>query len=79
MQSIVTDDPMLLPGLRIDPLRLLAGCRKQLLPNGLTEDWELEAPTAANRALGLMSIPRAAVAQKDRCHLMGHLRMPRAR
>jgi len=39
---------------------------KQLLPNGLTEDRELEAPTAANCALGLMSIPGAAVAQKDR-------------
>jgi len=51
--------------------------RKQ--KRGLTEDRELEAPTAANRALGLMSIPGAAVAQIDRCHLMGHLRMPRAR
>jgi len=53
--------------------------KKQLLPNRLTEDRELEAPTAANRALGLMSIPGAAVAQKDRCHLVEHLRMPRAR
>jgi len=53
--------------------------KKQLLPNRLTEFWELEAPTAANRALGLMSIPGAAVTQKDRCHLVGHLRMPRAR
>jgi len=43
------------------------------------EDRELQAPTAANRALVLMSILRAAVAQKDRCHLVGHLRMPRAR
>jgi len=40
---------------------------------------ELEAPTAANHALGLMPIPGAAVAQKDRCHLEGHLTMPRAR
>jgi len=52
--------------------------RKPLLPNGLTEDRELEAPTVANRALGLMSIPGAAVTQKDRCHVVGHLRMPRA-
>jgi len=36
--------------------------KKQLLPNRLTEDRELEAPTAANRALGLMSILGAAVA-----------------
>jgi len=34
---------------------------------------------AANRAPGLMSIPGAAVAQKDHCHLVGHLRMLRAR
>jgi len=47
--------------------------KKQLLPNGLTKDWELETPTAANRALGLMSIPGAAVAQKDGCHMVGHL------
>jgi len=53
--------------------------KKHLLPNGLTEDRELEAPTAANRALGLMSLTRVAVAQKDRCHLVGHLRTPRAR
>jgi len=31
--------------------------KKQLLPNVLTKDRELEAPTAANCALGLMSIP----------------------
>jgi len=42
------------------------------------EDRELEAPTAANHALGLMSILGEAVAQKDCCHLVGHLRMPRA-
>jgi len=54
--------------------------KKQLLPNRLMEDWELEAaPTVANSALGLMSIPRAAVAQKDRCYLVGYLRMPRSR
>jgi len=53
--------------------------KKQLLPNGLMEDRELEAPTAVNCALGLMSIPGAAVAQKDCCHLVGHLRMHRAR
>jgi len=44
-----------------------------------TEDWELEAPTAANRALGLTSIPGAAVTQKVRCHLVEQSRMPRAR
>jgi len=49
--------------------------RKPLLPNGLAEDRELEA----NRALGLMLILGAAVTQKDCCHLVGHLRMPRAR
>jgi len=38
--------------------------KKQLLPNRLTEDRKLEAPTAANRALGLMSIQSAAVDQK---------------
>jgi len=48
--------------------------KKQLLPNRLTEDREPEAPTVANRALGLVSIPGAAVAQKDHCHLVGHLR-----
>jgi len=53
--------------------------KKQLMPNGLTEDRELEAPTAAHRAQGLMSIPEEAVTQKDRCHLVGHLRIPRAR
>jgi len=57
----------------------LFGADRRLLPNRLTEDWELEAPTAANRALGLMSIPGAAVTQKDCCHLVGHLRMPTAR
>jgi len=53
--------------------------KKQLLPNGLMEDRELEVPTAANHALGLMLIPGTAVTQKDRYHLVGHLRMPRAR
>jgi len=43
------------------------------------EDHELEAPTAANRALGLMSIPGTAVAQKDHYHLVGKLRTPTAR
>jgi len=42
-------------------------------------DRELDAPTVANRALGLMLILEVAVAQKDRCHLKGHRRMPRAR
>jgi len=41
--------------------------------------WELEAPTVAHRALGLMLILGVAVAQQDRCHLVGHLKMPRAR
>jgi len=36
--------------------------KKQLLPNRLTEDRELEAPTAAN--IGTMSIPGAAVTQR---------------
>jgi len=53
--------------------------KKQLLPNRMTEDRELKGPTAANLALGLMSIPGAAVAQKDHCHLVGHFRMPSAR
>jgi len=35
--------------------------------------------TVVNRALGLMLILGVAVAQKDRCRLVGHLRMPRAR
>jgi len=39
--------------------------KKQLLPNRLTEDRELEMPIAANRAVRLMSIPGSAVAQKD--------------
>jgi len=43
------------------------------------EDRELEVPTVANHALGLMLILGVAVTQKDRCHLVGHLRMPRAR
>jgi len=38
-----------------------------------------EAPTVANCALGLMLILGVAVAQKDRCQLVGHLRMPRGR
>jgi len=53
--------------------------KKRMLPHRPTEDRELEAPTVANRALGLMLILGAAVALKDRCHLVGHLRMPRAR
>jgi len=40
---------------------------------------ELEVPTVVNLALGLMLILGVAVAQEDRCHLVGHLRMPRAR
>jgi len=52
---------------------------KRMLPHRLTLDRELEAPTVANRALGLMLILGVAVTQKDRCHLVGHLRMPRAR
>jgi len=53
--------------------------KRRMLLHRPTEDRELEAPTVANRALGLMLILGVAVAQKDRCHLMGHLRMPRAR
>jgi len=53
--------------------------KKRMLPHRPTEDRELEAPTVANRALGLMLILGVAVALKDRCHLVGHLRMPRAR
>jgi len=45
--------------------------KKQLLTNRLVEDRELEAPTAANGAPVLMPALRAAVAQKDRCHLVG--------
>jgi len=54
---------------------------KRMLPHRPTEDRELEAPSAtvANCALGLMLILGVAVAQKDRCHLVGHLGMPRAR
>jgi len=39
----------------------------------------VEAPTAANCATVLMPSLRAAVTQKDRCHLVGHLRVPRFR
>jgi len=53
--------------------------KKRMLPHRPTENRELEEPTVSNRALRLMLIPGVAVAQKDRCHLMGHLRMPRAR
>jgi len=53
--------------------------KKQKLPHRPTQDRELEAPTVANRALGLMLILGVAVAQKDRCHLVGHLRMLKAR
>jgi len=52
---------------------------KRMLLRRSTWDRELEAPTVANRAMGLMLIVGVAVAQKDRCHLVGHLRMPRAR
>jgi len=52
--------------------------KKRMLPHRPTEDQELEAPTVANHALGLMLILGVAVAQKDSCHLVGHLRMPRA-
>jgi len=53
--------------------------KKQLLPNMLTYDREIEVPTTANRALGRMSISGAAVAQKDHCQMVAHLRMPTAR
>jgi len=53
--------------------------KKQMLPHRPTQDREVEAPTVANRALGLMLILGVAVTQKDHCHLVGHLRMPRAR
>jgi len=53
--------------------------KKRMLPHRSTQDRELETPTVANRALGLMLILGVAVAQKDRCHLVGHLRMPRDR
>jgi len=48
--------------------------KKRMLPHKPTEDRELEAPTVANRALGLTLILGVAVAQKDRCHLAGQLR-----
>jgi len=47
--------------------------------HGSKKDRELEVPTVANRALGLMLILGVAVAQKDHCHQVGHLKMPRAR
>jgi len=50
--------------------------KKRMLPHRLTLDRELEAPTVANHALGLMLILGVAVAQKNRCHLVGYLRMP---
>jgi len=53
--------------------------KKQMMPHRPTVDRKLEAPTAANRALGLMLILGVAVAQKDRCHLVGHPRVPKAR
>jgi len=52
--------------------------KSECCPIRPTEDRELEAPTVANRAMGLMLILGVAVAQKDPCHLVGHLRMPRA-
>jgi len=52
--------------------------KKQLLPNKLVEDREHEAPTAANCAPVLRLALRAAVAQKDRHHLVGHFRVLRA-
>jgi len=53
--------------------------KRRMLPHRPTWDRELEAPTVVNRALGLMLILGVAVAQKDRCHLVGHLRVPKAR
>jgi len=44
--------------------------KKRVLPHRPTVDWELEASTVANRALRLMLILGAAVAQKDHCHLV---------
>jgi len=147
IQYLLSTFPVWVPGLRIDPPRLLAGCRKRrlnqaspnlrgliwllewkrehseegplvgtlpqelssfswqanqswfkerinaqapdksawdnkkklMLPHRSTYDRELEAPTVANRALGLTLILGVAVVQKDCCHLVGHLRMPRAR
>jgi len=52
---------------------------KRMLPHRPTWDRELEAPTVAIRALGLILILGVAVAQKDRCYLVGHLRVPRAK
>jgi len=45
--------------------------KKQLLTNELTETGSLRRPLPANRALGPMSIPGAAVAQKYHCHPVG--------
>jgi len=53
--------------------------KRRILPHGPTKDCELGVPTVAVRVLGLMLILGIAVAQKDPCHLVGHLRMPRAR
>jgi len=53
--------------------------KKWMLPHRPTEDRELMAPIVVNRALGLILILGVAVAQKDCCHLVGHLRMPKAR
>jgi len=53
--------------------------KKRMLPQRPTQDWELEAPTVVNRALGLMLILGVAVTQKARGHLVGHPRMSRAR
>jgi len=61
------------------PTEALEETKKHLLPNRLMEDRELEASTAANCALALMPALRAAVAQKDHCHMVGHLRVPKAR
>jgi len=38
--------------------------KKRMLPHRPTQDWELEAPTVANGALGLMLILGVAVAKK---------------
>jgi len=39
--------------------------KKRMLPHMPMEDWVLEAPTVANRSLGLMLILGVAVAQRE--------------
>jgi len=56
--------------------------KKQLLPNRLVEDRELEAPTRPHSGKLCTSTDAGTEGSsrtKNRCHLVGHLRVPKAR